>query len=55
MAMAQNFSLGVSRPPLFVPLYWCQPKKPNPEEELVSKALKDGKLFGCTPEKADWG
>ena len=54
MAMAQNFSLGVSRPPLFVPLYWCQPKKPNPEEELVSKALKDGKLFGCTPEKADW-
>jgi len=54
MAMAQNFSLGVSRPPLFVPLYWCQPEKSNPEEELVSRALKDGKLFGCTPEKADW-
>jgi len=54
MAMAQNFSLGVSRPPIFVPLYWCQPRKSNPEEVLVSRALEEGMLFGCTPQKADW-
>ena len=53
-AIAQHFSEGVSRPPLLVPLYAVQPRRKNPEEELVRKALADGKLFGCVPEKADW-
>lgn len=53
-AIAQHFSEGVSRPPLFVPLYATQPSMKNPEEDLVRKALNEGKLFGCVPEKADW-
>lgn len=53
-AIAQHFSEGVSRPPLFVPLYATQPRMKNPEEDLVRKALAEGKLFGCVPEKADW-
>ena len=53
-AIAQHFSEGVSRPPLFVPLYAAQPRMKNPEEDLVRKALAEGKLFGCVPEKADW-
>lgn len=53
-AMAQHFSEGVSRPPVFAPLYASQPRRANPEEELVRKALSNGKLFGCTPDKADW-
>jgi hypothetical protein len=53
-AIAQNFSRGLSRPALFVPLYWSQPRRSNPEEDLVRKALTDGRLFGCAPEKADW-
>ncbi len=53
-AIAQHFSGGVSRPPIFVPLYASRPRKANPEEELVRNALSNGKLFGCTPDKADW-
>ncbi len=51
-AIAQNFSGGLSRPPLFVPLYWSQASRSDPEE-LVRSALTKGKLFGCTPDKAD--
>ena len=53
-AIAQHFSEGVSRPPLFVPLYAAQTRRKNPEEDLVRKALAEGKLFGCVPVKADW-
>lgn len=52
-AMEKEFSRGLSFPPIFVPLYWSQPRRDNPEEELVRKALSEGKLFDCTPEKAD--
>jgi hypothetical protein len=52
-AIAQNFSGGLSRPPLFVPLYWSQARRSDPEEELVRNALTKGKLFGCAPDKAD--
>jgi hypothetical protein len=53
-AIAQHFSGGLSRPPLFVPLYWSQARGADPEEELVRNALFRGKLFGCAPDKADW-
>lgn len=53
-AIAQHFSGGLSKPPLFVPLYSSQPRRPDPEDKLVEMALADGKLFGCVPEKADW-
>jgi hypothetical protein len=54
-AVAQNFSKGVSRPALFVPLYASLPMSKDPEEALVKKALsEEGRLFACTPEKADF-
>lgn len=52
-AIAQNFSGGLSRPPFFVPLYWSQARRSDPEEELVRNALTKGKLFGCASDKAD--
>jgi hypothetical protein len=53
-AIAQHSSGGVSRPPIFVPLYASLPRSKNPENDLVKKALsKEGRLFGCTPEEAD--
>jgi hypothetical protein len=53
-AIAQNFSKGLSRPPVFVPLFSSLPSCRNSEEELVKRALEEGSLFGCTPEKADF-
>lgn len=54
-AIAQHFSGGLSRPPLFVPLYASLPRSKDPEESLVKEALSEkGRLFGCTPEKADF-
>jgi len=54
-AIAQHSSGGLSRPPIFVPLYASMPRSKNPEEALVKKALsEEGRLFGCTPEKADF-
>jgi hypothetical protein len=53
-AIAQNFSRGVSRPPFIVPLYAKKKRKNDPEDELVRKALDNGKLFGCMPNKADF-
>ena len=54
-AIAQHFSGGLSRPPLFVPLYASLPRARNQEEALVGEALSErGKLFGCMPEKADF-
>ncbi|MGV8174439.1 MAG: hypothetical protein ACP5OU_01910 [Methanothrix sp.] len=54
-AIAQHFSGGLSRPPLFVPLYASLPRSKDPEVSLVREALSEnGKLFGCTPAKADF-
>jgi hypothetical protein len=54
-AIAQHASGGLSRPPIFVPLFASLPRSANPEEALVKKALsEEGKLFGCSPKKADF-
>lgn len=54
-AIAQHSSGGLSRPPIFVPLYASMPRSKNPEDDLVKKALsEEGRLFACTPEKADF-
>jgi hypothetical protein len=54
-AVAQHSSGGLSRPPIFVPLFASLPRSADPEEALIKKALsKEGKLFGCSPEKADF-
>lgn len=52
-ATQTNFSSDLNYPPIFVPLYWSQPHRDNPEEELVLNALNKGRLFGCSPDKAD--
>ena len=54
LAFAQNLSKGLPRPPLLVPLYKSIPRQKDPEKKLVKMALSQGKLFGCTPEKADF-
>jgi hypothetical protein len=54
-AVAQQFSKGVSRPGIFVPLYASLPRGKDPEDALVKMALsEEGRLFACTPEKADF-
>ncbi|TFH53568.1 MAG: hypothetical protein E4G89_00845 [Methanothrix sp.] len=54
-AIAQHASGGLSRPPIFVPLFASLPRGASSEEALIKKALSDeGKLFGCSPEKADF-
>ena len=54
-AIAQHSSGGVSRPPIFVPLYASLPRGKDPEDALVKAALsEEGRLFACTPEKADF-
>jgi hypothetical protein len=51
--IAMRFTGGLPKPSIFVPFYSSQARRRNPEQELVRKSLTDGKLFGCTPEKAD--
>ena len=54
-AIAQHSSGGLSRPPIFVPLFASLPRCTNPEEALIKKALsEEGRLFGCSPEQADF-
>lgn len=54
-AIAQHSSGGLRRPPIYVPLYASMPRSSDIEEALVKKALsEEGRLFGCTPEKADF-
>jgi hypothetical protein len=53
-AIAQFFSRGLDKPAIFVPLFASMPKCQNSEEGLVRQALsEEGRLFNCTPEKAD--
>jgi hypothetical protein len=54
-AIAQHSSGGVSRPPIFVPLYASLPRGKDQEDALIEKALsKSGRLFACSPEKSDF-
>lgn len=61
LALAQNFTEGLSRPPVMVPCYASlNSRSDNPEKELVSKALRGsvqkdgcGPLFPCDPALAD--
>jgi hypothetical protein len=54
-AVAQHSSGGLSRPPIFVPLFATLPRCADPEEALIKIALsEEGRLFGCSPEKADF-
>jgi hypothetical protein len=54
-AIAQHSSGGLSKPPIFVPLYASLPRSKDPEDALVKAALSEGgRLFACTPEKADF-
>ncbi|MDQ1262071.1 MAG: hypothetical protein QG575_1252, partial [Euryarchaeota archaeon] len=54
-AIAQHSSRGLSRPPIFVPIYASLPRGNNPEEALVKEALSEkGRLFACTPQEADF-
>ncbi|MEI8003431.1 MAG: hypothetical protein WCG94_03760, partial [Methanothrix sp.] len=54
-AIAQHSSGGLSRPPIFVPIFASLPRSTDPEEALIKKALsEEGRLFGCSPEQADF-
>lgn len=54
-AVAQQSSMGISKPPIYVPLYASLPIGQDQEAALVKKALsEEGRLFPCTPEKADF-
>jgi rhodanese-related sulfurtransferase len=52
-AQEKEFTRGLNWSPIFVPVYWSEPKREGAEAELVKKALCDGKLFDCFPSKAD--
>jgi len=45
--------LSPSRSPILIPCYWREKRRKDPEENLVKKALYEGRLFGCDPKKAE--
>ena len=53
LAMREKFIEGQNRPPILVPCYFRERKHKDSEDELVKKALNDGKLFSCDPRMAD--
>ena len=53
-AIAHNFTKGLSRPPLFVPLFSSLPRRKNPEEELVEELLRQVGSLAVRPEKTDF-
>jgi hypothetical protein len=53
LAMREKFIEGLDRPPILVPCYWREKRRKDPEENLVKKALFEGRLFGCDPTRAD--
>jgi len=53
LAMREKFIEGLDRPPILVPCYWQEKRRKDPEENLVKKAITDGRLFGCDPAMAD--
>jgi hypothetical protein len=52
-ALGKDFSMDLKWPPIFVPAYWSLPKRESNEEDLVKMAITEGKLFDCSPIKAD--
>lgn len=54
LALRQQFTGGVSLPPIMIPCFWYERRRSNSEAELVEKALTEGKLCGCDPAQADW-
>lgn len=53
LPMREKFIEGLDRLPILVPCYCRERKRKDPEEDLVRKALSEGKLFGCDPKKAE--
>ncbi len=53
LAMREKFVEGLDRPPILVPCYHREKRRKDPEENLVKKALSEGRLFGCDPGKAE--
>jgi len=53
LAMREKFIEGLVRPPILVPCYCRERRREDPEENLVKKALSEGKLFGCDPKNAE--
>jgi hypothetical protein len=53
LAMQEKFIEGLDRPPILVPCYHREKRRKDPEENLVKKALSEGRLFGCDPKKAE--
>ncbi|MHC1631301.1 MAG: hypothetical protein ACXQT4_03260, partial [Methanotrichaceae archaeon] len=53
LAMSEKFLEGLDRPSILVPCYHREKRHKDPEENLVEKALSQGQLFGCNPNKAD--
>jgi len=53
LAMREKFIEGLDRPPILVPCYCREKRRRNPEENLVKRALSEGRLFGCDPAKAE--
>jgi len=53
LAMREKFIEGLDRPPVLVPCYWREKRIKDPEENLVKRALSEGRLFGCDPARAE--
>ena len=54
-AIAHNFTKGLSRPPVFVPLFSALSSAARIQKRNWSEErLRLGGLFGCTPENADF-
>jgi hypothetical protein len=53
LAMREKFIEGLNRPPILVPCFWREKRQKDPEENLVKKALSEGRLFGCDPAMAE--
>jgi len=51
--MREKFIEGLDRPPVLVPCYCREKRRKDPEENLVKKALSEGRLFGCDPRRAE--
>jgi len=54
LAVRQLFTEGLPLPPIMVPCFWSERRRPDSEVELVERALANGKLCGCDPSQADW-
>ncbi len=53
LAMREKFVEGLDRPSILVPCYFRERSQRNPEDDLVKKALSEGRLFSCNPDMAE--